>query len=267
MVVLNKFRKQGLAKTIALAFTLILLMNLNVFATGKDKEKVYDYANLLKTDEKVELEEKLDKYSKRRNVNIVVLTSDEVYSSGHRKFNEDFYSREFGENTDLVLLSVNVNTRDVSVLGFHGSQDRMDDRRAGKIRLKISDDLSEARFNKAFNDYADLSFRYLGIRAGINPDSILFSNIFILAISILIGVISITVMLRKVGGRITVDDKTYRDFENTRVIDKRDNYIRTSVTKTKIESNNSSGGGSGGSSSGGGRTSGGTSYSGSSGKF
>ena len=71
------------------------------------------------------------------------------------------------------------------------------------------------------------------------------------------------------GGRVTVSEGTYRDFSSSRVVDRRDNYLRTSVTKTRKPSsdNNSSGGGFSGGGSSGGTTSGGHSHSGSRGGF
>ena len=83
--------------------------------------------------------------------------------------------------------------------------------------------------------------------------------------SLTIAGIAVSVMAYNSGGRITVNEGTYRDFSNSRVIERNDNYIRTSVTKRRKPSDdNQNSGGSGG---GGGVSSGGHSHSGSRGSF
>lgn len=68
-------------------------------------------------------------------------------------------------------------------------------------------------------------------------------------------------MTYRSGGRVTVNRATYEDSSNSSVIDRQDRYIRTTVTKRKIEKNNNNGGG------GGGTSRGGHSHSGSRGSF
>ncbi|MNC75575.1 hypothetical protein D3C75_1271320 [compost metagenome] len=79
-----------------------------------------------------------------------------------------------------------------------------------------------------------------------------------------IGGIVVGIMAYNSGGRVTVNRATYEDSGASSVVDRGDRYIRTTVTKTKIEKNNNNGGGGGG---GGGTTRGGHSHSGSSRSF
>ncbi len=97
---------------------------------------------------------------------------------------------------------------------------------------------------------------------------ILFNLWFQIVVSLVIAGIIVGAMAYNSGGRVTVSQGTYMDFSNSKVINRRDNYLRTSVTKTRKPSNNnkSSGGGFGGGG-GGGTTSGGHSHSGSRGSF
>lgn len=270
MVRLGRLDKGNFRRIFFFILLIIFFFASTSYALDLEKDRVYDYADLITDEEERELNIKLDKYSKKRKTDIVIVTTDEVYPSGHMKFNEDFFEREKlgykarGGNT--VLLSVNIASRDFSVLGFAESERYLDRDRREMIIRAIKDELTAGDYYKAFDDYADRAYEYLGIRPGINPNSILFSNVFIGFISIIVGGSYIGVLLRKTGGSMTVDDRTYRDFENTEVLDKKDRYIRTSVTRTRIERNNNNNNSSGGSS-GSGRTSGGSSYGGSSGKF
>ena len=70
-----------------------------------------------------------------------------------------------------------------------------------------------------------------------------------LVIAIVVGLIAIAIMVGNAGGKNTTNCNTYLDPTNSRVLAKRDRYIRTSVNKRKIEksdSSSSSGGGGGG---------------------
>jgi uncharacterized protein len=103
----------------------------------------------------------------------------------------------------------------------------------------------------------------MGFKPGVNPDNILFNIWFQLGGALAIGGIVVGMMVYRSGGRVTVNRQTYEDASNSGILDRQDQYIRTTVTKHKIEksSGSSSSGG------GGGVTGGGHSHSGSRGKF
>jgi uncharacterized protein len=69
-------------------------------------------------------------------------------------------------------------------------------------------------------------------------------------------------MAYRSGGRVTVNAQTYMDANRSQVLDRYDNFVNQTVTRTKIQKNTSTGGGGGG-----GMTGGGRSHSGSRGKF
>ena len=102
----------------------------------------------------------------------------------------------------------------------------------------------------------------MGFKPGVNPDNILFNIWFQLGGALVIGGIVVGLMAYRSGGRVTVNSHTYEDASTSGIVDRQDQYIRTTVTKRKIEK--SSGSSSGG---GGGITGGGHSHSGSRGKF
>lgn len=73
------------------------------------------------------------------------------------------------------------------------------------------------------------------------------------AFSIVIGIIALVIMTRNSSGKVTTHDKTYLDPSSSRVVSKRDTYIRTKTSKVRKPTETSSS--SGGRSSGGGRRS------------
>jgi uncharacterized protein len=74
-----------------------------------------------------------------------------------------------------------------------------------------------------------------------------------------IGAIAVGIMAYGSGGRVTVNNRTYMDGKNSKVVASRDDYIRTVTTRVRRPSNNNGGGRSSG---GGGISSGGSSHSG-----
>jgi uncharacterized protein len=155
--------------------------------------------------------------------------------------------------------------REVYVAGFYKGEKYLDDDRCSLVREKITPDLSSANYYEAFDSFIKTSYKYMGIRPGVNPNNIIFNRWFQIIASLAVTGIAISIMTYNSGGRITVNEGTYRDFSNSRVIDRRDNYIRTSVTrirKPSDDNHNSRGSGSGG-----GVSSGGHSHSGSRGSF
>jgi uncharacterized protein len=156
-----------------------------------------------------------------------------------------------------------MKNREVYLAGFYKGKEYLDDGRLDKIRHKISPALTSGDYELAFQTYILTVHKYMGFRPGVNPDNILFNIWFQLAVSLGIAAIIVGMMAYRSGGRVTVNRQTYEDASTSGILDHRDQYLRTSVSKRKIEKN-SGGGRSGG---GGGTTGGGHSHSGSRGSF
>lgn len=250
-------------------FLLFFLVINAAMAAPKTKQRIYDFAGLLTPKEIMELEEISDKYSAKRDTDIVILTTDDTGGRDVVKYTEDFndekalgYDKPHG---NCAILTIDMQHREVHVAGFYRGEEYLDNDRCSLVREKITPDLSSANYYEAFDSFIKTSYKYMGIRPGVNPNNIIFNRWFQIIASLTIAGIAVSVMAYNSGGRITVNEGTYRDFSNSRVIDRRDNYIRTSVTRIRKPSDdNQNSGGSGG---GGGVSSGGHSHSGSRGSF
>ncbi|WP_077368254.1 TPM domain-containing protein [Anaerosalibacter sp. Marseille-P3206] len=246
-----------------------LVINVAI-AASKTKQRIYDFAGLLTDEEIVNLEEMSEKYSSKRNTDIIILTTDDTGGKDVVKYMEDFYDEKAlgydKPHGNCAILTIDMQHREVYVAGFYRGEEYLDNDRCSLVREKITPDLSSGNYHDAFYTFIKTSYKYMGIRPGVNPNNIIFNSWFQIIVSLIVAGISVGIMAFNSGGRITVNEGTYRDFSNSRVIDRRDNYIRTSVTKHRKPSddNHNSGGSSGG---GGGVTSGGHSHSGSRGSF
>ncbi|MBC8589851.1 TPM domain-containing protein [Wansuia hejianensis] len=256
---------------LSLMIVFILISNI-ALGQSDSKERVYDFANLLSKEEKEKLENLSSKYSAKRKTDFIILTISDPMGKDIVDYMEDFYDEE-GLGYDKIhgntaILTIDMENRDVYLAGFYEAKKYLDDSRLDIIRDKISSDLSEGQYYDAFYTFIKTSYKYMGIRPGVNPENILFKFWFQIIVSLVVGGISVGAMAYNSGGRVTVSGRTYEDPSKSRIISRRDNYLRTNISKRKKPSdNNSNGGGSSSRGSGGGVSRGGHSHSGSRGKF
>lgn len=231
------------------------------------KKLVYDEAGLLTPQEAAEVNVIANEYGAKRKTDFIIYTTKNAANTDVVKLTQDFYDNNAPgydkAHGDAVILTMDMRNREVYLAGFYKGEDYLDDGRLDKIRTKITTRLSAGNYVGAFTDYVKTAHRYMGFEPGVNPDNILFNRLFQLAVSAGMGAIVVGIMAYHSGGRITVNRQTYEDSGSSGILDQKDQYIRTTVTKRKIERN--SGGGKGGG--GGGITGGGHSHSGSRGSF
>lgn len=235
-------------------------------AAGGDKALIHDEAGLLSQAEADELNALANRYGAERETDILVWTTDNPEDVDVVKLTEDYYDEQAPgydkPHGNAVILTLDMRKRDIYLAGFYKAETYLDDGRLQKIRDKITPSLSAGDYRDAFETYILTAHRYMGFKPGVNPDNVLFNGWFQLGGAIVIGALVVGGMAFRSGGRVTVSGRTYEDSGNSGVLERQDRFIRTTVTKTKIQKSN--GGGSGG---GGGRTGGGHSHSGSRGSF
>lgn len=236
-------------------------------STDPAKQYVYDGAGLLTEEEIATLESLAEEYAAKRETDMIVVTSDNVEGEDVVKMTQDFYDEQAPgydkSHGNAVILMLDMDHREVYLAGFYKAETYLDDGRLDKIREKITPYLSDGDYAAAFELYIKTAYKYMGYEPGVNPDNILFKLWFQVAVSVLIAGLIVGIMAYRNGGRVTVSGRTYENASTSGVTKQRDQYIRTTTTRTKIPRNNSGGSGGGG----GGFTGGGHSHSGSRGSF
>lgn len=248
----------------------ISLIHHPVMAEEKPSQKVYDFAGLLTAEEAAELESLSNKYSQKRQVDIIILTTRDTQGKDVVQYMEDFYD-EKGLGYDkphgnTAILTIDMQHREVYVAGFYKGEEYLDNSRCTLIREKITPALSAGNYYEAFQSFIKLSYQYMGVKPGVNPENILFKLWFQILVAVSIAGVSVFVMAYNSGGRQTTGSRTYLDNSNSGLTNRIDNYVRTVTTKRKKPSSNKSSGG-GGFGGGGGISRGGHSHSGSRGSF
>lgn len=253
--------------SILLLTLFLLLFPLGLTQAADTKQRVFDDAGILSASEVEALEILSSEYSEKNETDFVILTTNGAEDKGLETYMGDFADSTgigYGKhNGSAALVGIDMINRDVTLRGFDKAEEYLDDERMDLLRDKITPALSAGNYYEAFRDFIITSDKYMEYRPGVNPESILFKWWFQVGASLALGGIIVGIMAFNSGGRVTVNSQTYFEAKNSRINNKRDLFVNQTVSKIKKPTNNNSGGGS----SGGGVTSGGRSFSGSSGKF
>lgn len=258
-------RKRTIALLLAMFLCLCMAAPLGVLhaEAGDGKQRIIDGAGLLSAEQVQELNELAAVYSAERETDLMVVTSRNEAGTDVMKLVQDYYDQNAPgydkPHGNAAILMVDMNNREIYLAGFYKAKTYLDNGRLDKIRSRITPYLTEGDYGNAFSLFLSESHRYMGYEPGFNPDNWLHHLWFQVLLSVVIGAGIVSVMAYNSGGRITVNRATYEDSGASGVLQRTDQYIRTTVTRRKIEKNNGGGGG--------GRTGGGHSHSGSRGSF
>ena len=197
-------------------------------------QHVYDEAGLLSTSELSDIEEKCTTNGIDSGVDIMILTSNDSSVPAPETYIENFEDQlPVG---DRVYLYVNMGTRDVFIEGYGLAEDSINSSVIDNIISDITPSLTAGNYYDAFKTYIDDSAIYL------SKTSIFTSFWFQLLIAIIIGAITVAIMASNSGGRMTAGGGNYIDQNHSGLIGRRDDYIRTTVTRIRKPQNNSTGG-------------------------
>ncbi len=245
----------------------LLLLPIGLTEAADTKQRVFDEAGVLSASEVEALEKLSSEYSEKNETDFVFLTTNGADDKGLDTYVEDFADRTgigYGKhNGSAAIVGIDMVNRDVVLRGFDKAEEYLDNQRMDLLRDKITPELSAGSYYDAFSNFILTADKYMEYNPGVNPESILFKWWFQLGASLALGGIIVGMMAFNSGGRVTVNSRTYFEENNSRINSKRDVFVNQTVSKVKKPTNNNNGGGS----SGGGVTSGGRSFSGSSGKF
>lgn len=245
---------------------------------------VFDYEGYLSDSEASKLEEKLADYSNDSNCQIIIITSNNLDGKNATTYLEDFFDNGFDLKTiqkDAVLLvfGKNASGRFLEIQGYGLCEYYMNNDRIENTLDEIIPYFKKEAYYDAFIKFAKEVKYYMGLEHGVSFDPqkphgetatassirpFYYTVWFQLLVSVIIGGIVVFSMAHTSGGTMTAGGKDYLDPSHSGITARRDDYIRTTVTKVKKpDPPKSSGGGySGRSSGGGGVSSGGHSHSG-----
>ncbi len=271
-----------------------------------EKSRVYDYAELLTTEEEAELEQRYYLWGQETDTDIVLVTTNHMEGKSDKTYLEDFQDELYftqdilAENAALML--INMEDRVVTIQGYGDCEFWLSNDRIEYILDWVYEWLVEGDYYNAAVSFGEQTVYYMGQDKGVSTEyepgqdygesyggesdyyteplnerytageylGMRLSEVFFGML--LIALIGSTVACLIIGlnrkPKVTVYAATYMDQSNSGLTAKRDDYLRTTVTKVRRPKESSGSGSSGGrSSGGGGRSSGGRSHSGGSRRF
>lgn len=272
--------------------------------TETDDKRVYDEAGLMTAYEIKELEALSHEYGDKAGIEIFILTHNDRNATYPEKYIEDFEDQlPIG---DRVYFLYDVYAGEIFMESYGLAETYIHSKRIDKIFDNVADFLRNDNYYDAFKTYITMSAGYMEDDSelnfdhdyiydkppsGFDPDdeysydeydyeghyrkedlknSIYLDFWFQLAVALVIGAIVVSSLAYHSSGRMTTGSKDYLDRSRQGLIGRRDQYIRSSVTRWRKPSQNTSGGsrgssgGRGGFNAGGfrgGRSSGGRSHS------
>ena len=248
-----------------LATTLMSLALSRPVAASSNTNYVDDGADLLTNQEEEDLNELLFKYSKKYNIDIVVITRNGLDGKTDKRYLEDYVDKVLDAGVyseDLTILQYDIDSRYCTIQGYGNSEYIINDDNIEYILDVVAPKITEKQYYNAFSSFAKGVAHYYDdphYEYGRKP--IYLETWFQAVAALAIGAIVVGTMAYNSKGKNTVNNHTYLDEQHSGLVARRDIYLRTTVSKVRKPSNNTSGGG-GRSSGGGGRSGGGRSHSG-----
>lgn len=273
-------------------------------ATEQSSQHVYDNAGLLSTSEVSDLENLCTEYGADAGIDIMILTHDDPSAVYAEDYIEDF--EDTIPDGDRVYLLLDMQNRVVFMEGYGLCETYIQSNRIDTIIEEITPDLSDGNYYDALATYIERSAAYMSDDSELNYDSnysqpaqssdpnasnydetlpegyysantttnttdSILTNVWVqLLAAVIIGAVAVAIMAYNSGGKMTTGGGTYMDQNNSGLIGRRDDYIRTQVTRIRKPQNNNNGHGGGGFNAGGfrgGVSMGGSSHSSGGGKF
>lgn len=277
--------------TMIIVYILIIISFIGIFFTGKTSnkvlrtkvqnrnneglivtdERIFDEADILTETEEYSLQKYMDKVSKEKQVDIVIVTTNDAEGKYPREYAENFYkTHDFGyEDSDgtglLYLISLDksvTGNRELWMTTAKEAKDYFSESRIDSVLDNIYNTLTadeELNYYGSCNEFIKGIEKYMNVSESVPV--FLTKWYSKLGIALVITLIIFFILIFNFGGKKTTTAETYLNVNSIKRNIKEDTYMYTNTTKTKIEkSSSSSGSSSGGSSSGGGYGGGGRSF-------
>ena len=135
-------------------------------------ERVQDAAKLLSSEERLNLQAKLDEISDRQQLDVVVVTTDSLDDRTAEAYADDMFDYGgygYGDNRDGVLFLISMEERDwhISTRGYGITA--FTDAGIRYIGKQMKPDLKAGNYAEAFDTYADLCDEFIAKARNGNP--------------------------------------------------------------------------------------------------
>ncbi|HOB19595.1 MAG TPA: TPM domain-containing protein [Candidatus Atribacteria bacterium] len=247
-----------LRRLLSVAAACLMMLALVSTAQAGTSDNVKDLLNYLTTDEVNDLQGRIEGIGASRGLDVVIVITDDIGSKSPTAYADDYFDYNgygIGSDRSGLLLLVSMGTRDVVISTSGKAISIFTDSRLDDILDEVSSYLSDGEYYKACLEfleqvdyYATLgapggsgsgSGSYLSRAASIAKSPVVY---VIAAVIALIATLAVSSASR---GTASITNRTYEESGSFELILSRDDYLRETTSRVKI--NSSSGAASGGS--------------------
>ncbi|MBP3916873.1 MULTISPECIES: TPM domain-containing protein [unclassified Clostridium] len=238
-------------KCIPFISTLIFILSFS-FIVKANVNPIVDDANLLSQSEKNELIEDIENFREKYNMDAVIVTSNDLEGKTPRDYADDYYDYNgygLGNNKSGLLLLIDMDDGKISISTSGDAIEYFTDNRIDSIISDISKYLSNGEYFHACNIFlTDIQY-YMdsGVPEGqytySEEENTLKVGLIALGVAAIVASITCIIVVNSYKNAKSVSSVNYVDNNSIVFTRRRDTFVNTFTTKTKIEKNNSSGGG------------------------
>lgn len=226
----------------------------NATENTEEIPRIYDNAGLLSTSEREKLEDMCITYGEKAGIEIFILTHNDLGAKEPEKYLEDFNATL--PEGDRVLLLIDMNDRFIWIQGYGLAETYIHSKRIDKIYEAMKGSMGDGDYVEAFATYIKKSAAYMEDDTDLNWDhdysasspqsgdayydyygdgrnDLWTSWWFQLIVSLILGGVIVGTMAYHSSGKMTTGGYTYMDRNHSGLIGRRDQYLRTRVTRVR----------------------------------
>lgn len=244
---------------IAIIFMMVLIFITVGEKTNAQLKKVVDKAGLFSNEEIIYLENKITGILSRYEMDIVIVTTDDVEGKSSREYADDFFDYEgygLGNNKNGILMLINMEDREVYLSTSGDGRIYFTDSRIESILDDVYLYLSDGEYFKgaeAFLNSAE-GFLYSGIhpnqhivdehgnKVESSEDKVVRVGIYVL-IALVVSFVVCGMVIFKYRKPKAIVEEDYIDRSSIKFTRRSDRFITTHTTSRKIPKNNNPSGG------------------------
>ncbi|NLM12544.1 MAG: TPM domain-containing protein [Epulopiscium sp.] len=272
------FKKINVLLIIFIFFITICQVNI----ISGELNNVKDYLDYLTDEEESALQEAIEAVKNDYNLDVVIVITDDTEGKSSMEFADDYYDDNgYGVGSDAsgLLMLINMDQREVWISTTGKAIDIFTDSRIAEMIDHVISPLSEGNYFEASNTFIDdiKTYGEMGVPQGqfrvenepyykvtyFDKVLRLMKSFYVYLIALMISGIATLFVSLSSKGSVTIDNHTYEGKGSFVLSSSRDDFLRETTTKTRIQTDS----GSGGSSSSVHSSSSGTTHGGGGGKF
>lgn len=244
-------------KILIFLFILLNINSLTLFAQGMDYSedtsiKVYDYAGLFSDYEEVLLSDKANEILERQNIDIAIVTADDLGGKRSMDYVDDFYDYNnfgYGDREFGLILLINMQDREIWISTKGEAIDLFNDSNINRIVDRVTEELSDGYYYDAGEVFLTSADKHISNQRAANlPFKERYSTgqIALVSAGIALAVSSIVVGIMYFMHRLSFSKapnaSVYSDNGGIKLFRKNDQFISTHTTRTAIPKDTGSGG-------------------------